>query len=107
MDEVDPEVLAMFDKLGVPYRWSESPSGFGRQAFVQDPNGVTIELTEPGMPRTAPGRGRSIACSDTLSFFPKSTSTRAAAAGAGVSNKKSRGSWKEGYRGAPLPFSLH
>jgi catechol 2,3-dioxygenase-like lactoylglutathione lyase family enzyme len=48
--------MARFDKLGVPYRWSEIPSGFGRQAFVQDPNGVTIELTEPGMPRPAPGR---------------------------------------------------
>ncbi|HEV7692463.1 MAG TPA: VOC family protein [Hyphomonadaceae bacterium] len=42
--------MARLDRLGVPYRWSEIPSGFGRQAFVQDPNGITIELTEPGTP---------------------------------------------------------
>ncbi len=40
--------LRRLDELGVAYRWSEIPDGFGRQAFVQDPNGVTIELTEPG-----------------------------------------------------------
>jgi catechol 2,3-dioxygenase-like lactoylglutathione lyase family enzyme len=45
--------LRRLDKLGIPYRFSEIPSGFGRQAFVQDPNGVTIELTEPGAARTA------------------------------------------------------
>jgi len=37
--------LKRLDELGVPYRWSEVPSGFGRQCFVKDPNGVTIELT--------------------------------------------------------------
>lgn len=45
------ETLARLDSLGVPYRWSDIPDGFGRQAFVQDPNGVTIEFTEPGKPR--------------------------------------------------------
>jgi catechol 2,3-dioxygenase-like lactoylglutathione lyase family enzyme len=40
--------LRRLDQLGIPYRWSEIPDGFGRQAFVQDPNGVAIELTEPG-----------------------------------------------------------
>jgi len=40
--------MARLDQLGIAYRWSEIPSGFGRQAFLQDPNGVTIELTEPG-----------------------------------------------------------
>lgn len=40
--------LQRLDRLGVPYRWSPIPNGFGRQAFVQDPNGVTIELTDPG-----------------------------------------------------------
>ena len=40
--------LVRLDSLGVPYRWTEIPDGFGRQAFVQDPNGVTIEFTEPG-----------------------------------------------------------
>ena len=39
--------LARLDQLGVPYRWSDIPSGFGRQCFVKDPNGVTIELTGP------------------------------------------------------------
>ena len=42
--------LRRLDGLGVPYRWSEIPDGFGKQAFVRDPNGVTIELTEPGKP---------------------------------------------------------
>jgi catechol 2,3-dioxygenase-like lactoylglutathione lyase family enzyme len=41
--------LTRLDALGVPYHWSEIPSGFGKQAFVKDPNGVTIELTEPGL----------------------------------------------------------
>ncbi len=39
--------LKRLDEIGVPYRWSEIPSGFGRQCFVKDPNGVTIELTGP------------------------------------------------------------
>jgi len=41
--------MRRLDELGIPYRWSDIPDGFGRQAFVQDPNGVTIELTEPGI----------------------------------------------------------
>jgi catechol 2,3-dioxygenase-like lactoylglutathione lyase family enzyme len=47
--DLDAE-LRRLDQLGVPYRASDIPSGFGRQAFVKDPNGVTIELTEPGNP---------------------------------------------------------
>jgi catechol 2,3-dioxygenase-like lactoylglutathione lyase family enzyme len=35
------------DQLGIPYRVTTIPSGFGRQAFVTDPNGIKIELTEP------------------------------------------------------------
>lgn len=35
------------DQIGVPYRVSITPSGFGRQAFLTDPNGIKIELTEP------------------------------------------------------------
>jgi len=45
--DLDAE-LRRLDQIGVPYRASDIPSGFGRQAFVKDPNGVTIELTEPG-----------------------------------------------------------
>ena len=45
--DLDAEMRRL-DELGVPYRWSDIPDGFGRQAFVQDPNGVIIELTEPG-----------------------------------------------------------
>src|SRR6185436_9025103 len=45
--------LRRLDGLGVPYRWAEIPSGFGKQAFVKDPNGVTIELTEPRRPTNA------------------------------------------------------
>jgi catechol 2,3-dioxygenase-like lactoylglutathione lyase family enzyme len=40
--------LAMFEKRGIPYQASDIPSNFGRQCFVRDPNGVRIELTEPG-----------------------------------------------------------
>jgi len=40
--------LGRLDALGIPYRATDIPDGFGRQAFVKDPNGVTIELTEPG-----------------------------------------------------------
>ncbi len=36
-----------FEQLGISYRVSITPSGFGRQAFVTDPNGIKIELTEP------------------------------------------------------------
>jgi catechol 2,3-dioxygenase-like lactoylglutathione lyase family enzyme len=39
--------LKRLDELGVSYRWSTIPSGFGRQCFLKDPNGVTIELTGP------------------------------------------------------------
>jgi catechol 2,3-dioxygenase-like lactoylglutathione lyase family enzyme len=45
--------LHRLDSLGVPYRWSEIPDGFGRQAFLKDPNGVTIELTEPRNPASS------------------------------------------------------
>lgn len=38
------------DELRIPYRLSTVPSGFGRQAFLTDPNGIRIELTEPGRP---------------------------------------------------------
>ncbi len=41
------DALARLDQLGIPYRWSHIPSGFGRQCFVKDPNGITIELTGP------------------------------------------------------------
>ena len=37
--------LALLDAAGVKYVAQDIPSGFGRQAFVQDPNGVTVELT--------------------------------------------------------------
>ncbi len=37
--------LARLEAAGVPYRAMDIPGGFGRQAFVKDPNGVTIELT--------------------------------------------------------------
>jgi catechol 2,3-dioxygenase-like lactoylglutathione lyase family enzyme len=47
VDDLDAE-LRRLDQLGVPYRASEIPSGFGRQAFIRDPNGVTIELTQVG-----------------------------------------------------------
>jgi len=40
--------LASFEKLGIPYTASDIPSNFGRQCFVHDPNGVRIELTDPG-----------------------------------------------------------
>jgi catechol 2,3-dioxygenase-like lactoylglutathione lyase family enzyme len=44
--------MQRLDQLGIPYRASDIPSGFGRQLFVKDPNGVTIELT--GLPATPP-----------------------------------------------------
>jgi catechol 2,3-dioxygenase-like lactoylglutathione lyase family enzyme len=40
--------LARLKRLGIPYDASDIPSNFGRQCFVRDPNGVRIELTEPG-----------------------------------------------------------
>jgi len=42
--ELEP-VLARLDAAGVPYVVQDIPDGFGRQAFVKDPNGVTVELT--------------------------------------------------------------
>ncbi len=47
--DLDAEMLRL-DGLGITYRWSEIPDGFVRQAFLTDPNGVTVELTEPGTP---------------------------------------------------------
>jgi catechol 2,3-dioxygenase-like lactoylglutathione lyase family enzyme len=38
--------LRQLAEIGVAYRASDIPGGFGRQAFVLDPNGVTIELTD-------------------------------------------------------------
>ncbi|MBI1360928.1 MAG: glyoxalase [Alphaproteobacteria bacterium] len=43
--------LRRLDAMGVPYRAADIPDGFGRQAFLRDPNGVTIELTQPGRMR--------------------------------------------------------
>jgi catechol 2,3-dioxygenase-like lactoylglutathione lyase family enzyme len=40
--------LARLQRLGIPYKASDIPGNFGRQCFVLDPNGVRIELTEPG-----------------------------------------------------------
>ena len=37
--------LARLDAAGVEYVAMDIPDGFGRQAFVRDPNGVTVELT--------------------------------------------------------------
>lgn len=37
--------LARLDAAGVKYAAMDIPSGFGRQAFMKDPNGVTVELT--------------------------------------------------------------
>ena len=48
--------MRRLDQLGIPYRWSNIPDGFGRQAFVTDPNGITIELTEPGSVGPPPGK---------------------------------------------------
>ncbi|MDZ4777027.1 MAG: VOC family protein [Alphaproteobacteria bacterium] len=40
--------LAQLDSAGVPYVAQDIPDGFGRQAFLKDPNGVTVELTWTG-----------------------------------------------------------
>ncbi len=37
--------LVRLDAAGVVYVAQDIPSGFGRQAFLKDPNGVTVELT--------------------------------------------------------------
>jgi catechol 2,3-dioxygenase-like lactoylglutathione lyase family enzyme len=37
--------LARLERLGVQHVALDIPGGFGRQAFVRDPNGATIELT--------------------------------------------------------------
>lgn len=41
-------MLARLDQAKVPYVVQDIPDGFGRQAFVKDPNGVTVELTWRG-----------------------------------------------------------
>lgn len=38
-------VLRRLDDAGLRYVVQDIPDGFGRQAFVRDPNGVTVELT--------------------------------------------------------------
>lgn len=38
-------VLKRLDAAGLRYSVMDIPDGFGRQAFVRDPNGVTVELT--------------------------------------------------------------
>ena len=45
VDDLDPH-LAELDDAGVPYRVSGSPELGMRQAFFQEPNGITIELTQ-------------------------------------------------------------
>ena len=40
--------LARMTAAGVRYAAMDIPDGFGRQAFVTDPNGVTVELTWRG-----------------------------------------------------------
>lgn len=40
--------LAKMDAAGVRYTAVDIPDGFGRQAFLRDPNGVTVELTWRG-----------------------------------------------------------
>lgn len=37
--------LARLDELGVKHVALDIPGGFGRQAFLREPNGATIELT--------------------------------------------------------------
>ena len=37
--------LARMTAAGIRYAAMDIPDGFGRQAFVTDPNGVTVELT--------------------------------------------------------------
>ena len=44
VDDYD-DMLARLDAAGIPYSSVEIPGGFGRQAFVHDPNGVKVELT--------------------------------------------------------------
>lgn len=39
-------MLERLDTHGVQYVVLEIPGGFGRQAFLTDPNGVTVELTQ-------------------------------------------------------------
>ena len=51
LDHVSFEVLDFdaaldaLEKAGVEHWYKEIPDGVGRQAFLTDPNGVTIELT--------------------------------------------------------------
>ena len=37
-------MLARLERLGIPYEVRDIPSGAGRQAFLEDPNGVRLEL---------------------------------------------------------------
>jgi catechol 2,3-dioxygenase-like lactoylglutathione lyase family enzyme len=40
--------LARMTAAGIPYAASDIPDGFGRQAFITDPNGVSVELNWRG-----------------------------------------------------------
>ena len=44
VDDLEP-MLKRLEAHNVPYRVTDIPGGFGRQAFVVDPNGVKVELT--------------------------------------------------------------
>lgn len=41
-------MLQRVEAAGVRYAVRDIPDGFGRQAFLKDPNGVTVELTQRG-----------------------------------------------------------
>jgi catechol 2,3-dioxygenase-like lactoylglutathione lyase family enzyme len=45
VSDLEP-VLQRLEARGVAYNVIDIPGGFGRQAFVTDPNGVTVELTQ-------------------------------------------------------------
>jgi catechol 2,3-dioxygenase-like lactoylglutathione lyase family enzyme len=45
VSDLEP-MLRRLDEHGVTYRVMDIPGGFGRQAFLTDPNGVTVELTQ-------------------------------------------------------------
>lgn len=45
VDDLDPH-LAALDEAGVAYRVGGAPEFGMRQAFFQEPNGITIELTQ-------------------------------------------------------------
>ncbi len=44
VDDFD-KVLVTLDAANVPYTAKDIPDNVGRQAFLTDPNGVTVELT--------------------------------------------------------------